>query len=68
MIKEAYIVGGKRVEAYYPERTKPEDLERLYDVCNELFQDMEECFYTSSEVKELKKNKENEFIKGVVKR
>lgn len=65
MKKEAYIVGGKRIEAYYPEKTRAEDLERLYDICNELFRDMEECFYTKEEVTKLKKNNENEFLKKI---
>lgn len=39
-----------------------ERLEKIYDVCNRLFKDKEECFYTSEEVKELKKNKENIFL------
>lgn len=38
------------------------DLRKLYDVCNEIFKD-ESLFYTSDEVKDLKKDKENIFIK-----
>lgn len=37
-------------------------LKAIYDVCNEIFKD-KELFYTSDEVKELKQNKENVFIK-----
>lgn len=38
------------------------DLKKIYDVCNEIFKD-ESLFYTSDEVKGLKKDKENIFIK-----
>lgn len=37
-------------------------LKNIYDVCNEIFKD-KELFYTSEEVKKLKQNKENVFIK-----
>ena len=37
-------------------------LKEIYDVCNEIFKD-ENLFYSSEEVKELKKNKDNIFIK-----
>jgi hypothetical protein len=37
-------------------------LKQLYDVCNEIFKD-ESLFYTSEEVKELKKDTNNIFIK-----
>lgn len=37
-------------------------LKRIYDVCNEIFKD-EQLFYSSEEVKKLKQNKENVFIK-----
>lgn len=40
----------------------PDALKRIYDVCNEIFKD-NELFYTSDEVKKLKQNKENVFIK-----
>ena len=39
-----------------------ETLKQLYDVCNEIFKD-ETLFYTSEEVKELKKDTTNIFIK-----
>ena len=37
-------------------------LKRIYDVCNEIFTD-ESLFYSSEEVKKLKQDKENVFIK-----
>jgi hypothetical protein len=37
-------------------------LKAIYDVCNEIFKE-KELFYTSDEVKDLKQNKENIFIK-----
>ena len=39
-----------------------ESLKQLYDVCNEIFKD-ESLFYTNEEVKELKKDTTNIFIK-----
>lgn len=44
--------------------TKPskENLKRLYDFCNRNFQN-EDVFYTSNEIKKLKKDKTNFFIK-----
>lgn len=38
-----------------------ETLKNLYDLCNELFKD-KKYFYTSEEVKELKKDKRNVFL------
>ncbi len=38
-----------------------ENLKAVYDVCNKLFQD-EELFYTTEQVKELKKDKKNIFL------
>ena len=39
-----------------------ETLKSIYDVCNEIFQD-EKMFYSSEEVKKLKKDTDNIFIK-----
>lgn len=39
-----------------------ERLQKIYDVCNKLFKNKDECFYTSKEVEELKKDKENIFL------
>ena len=39
-----------------------ERLKKIYDVCNKLFKDKDECFYTSTEVEKLKKDKENIFL------
>lgn len=39
-----------------------EALKKIYDVCNEIFKD-EKLFYSSKEVKQLKKDKDNIFIK-----
>lgn len=41
---------------------KRENLINLYDVCNEIFEKYEDCFYTKDEVIKLKKNEENKFI------
>lgn len=39
-----------------------EKLKRIYDVCNKVFKN-DNCFYSKEEVKELKKDKSNIFIK-----
>ena len=61
MEKTAYLVGGKEIQAYIPIKTSYEALENLYDVCNELFDD--DCFYTSKEVRKLKKDRSNKFLR-----
>ena len=38
-----------------------ERLKKIYEVCNRIFKDKNECFYTSEQVKELKKDKNNIF-------
>lgn len=37
-------------------------LKIIYELCNRLFQEKDECFYTKEEVKELKKDKNNIFL------
>lgn len=37
-------------------------LKNFYDVCNKLFKDKPEYFYTSEEVKKLKEDPKNKFI------
>lgn len=62
MEKTVYLVGGnKEITAYIPKNTSYIDLENLYDVCNELFDD--DCFYTSTEVRKLKKDRSNKFLR-----
>lgn len=63
MEKISYLVGGKKITAYIPKRTSYEALENLYDCCNEIFSEYEECFYTSNEVLELKKDSSNVFLR-----
>lgn len=41
---------------------KRESLMNLYDVCNEIFEKYEDCFYTKEEVKDLKKDEKNKFL------
>ena len=64
-VKDARSAGIKNVSLDImlgiPNQTK-ESLKQLYDVCNEIFKD-EALFYTSEEVKELKKDTTNIFIK-----
>lgn len=65
MIKTAYTVGNnKEVQAYIPKEPTASNLENLYDVCNEIFKDYSECFYASSEIKKLKKDPTNTFLRG----
>jgi hypothetical protein len=45
-----------------PSTPSPQTLKNIYDVCNEIFKD-ESLFYSKEEVKELKQNKDNIFIK-----
>lgn len=61
MIKRCYTVGNKEITAYIPKNTSYSDLETLYDVCNELFD--ESCFYTKEEVLRLKKDSMNVFLR-----
>ena len=39
-----------------------EKLKIIYDVCNKVFRDNENVFYTKEQVKELKKDKSNIFL------
>lgn len=63
MRKQIYTVGGKEVTAYIPKTTNVYNLKCLYDVCNDLFADYSECFYTSSAVNTLRKDKGNVFLR-----
>lgn len=64
MKREGYLISGKRIDVYIPDKVNYAALENVYDVCNELFMnDYAECFYTSSEVKKLKKDKGNTFLR-----
>lgn len=68
MIKTAYTIGNREITAYIPSKTSYEALINLYDCCNELFfADNPQCFYTSNEVLQLKKDKNNKFLKKGVK-
>ena len=40
-----------------PDKPKKDDLKRLYDICNKIF-NKKECFYTKEESKIMKKEKE----------
>lgn len=63
MKKVAYTVGGKKIDAYIPDEVNSQDLEQLYDIMNDLFEDDPSCFYTSEKLSELKKDKNNIFLK-----
>lgn len=63
MIKQSYTVGGKTIHTYIPKSVDVHNLENLYDCCNELFSEWEDCFYSKHEVKDLKKDTSNKFLK-----
>lgn len=63
MERQVYTVGNKEIRAYIPSKESRENLENLYDICNELFSDYADCFYTKDEVQKLRRNTENEFLK-----
>ena len=62
MNKQIYSIGGKEVITYIPKKANLYNLKRLYDVCNDLFSSYPDCFYSKSEVKKLKENKDNVFL------
>lgn len=62
MIRESYDIGGKVVTAYIPDKTTAQNLESLYEVCNDLFNEYEDCFYSKEDFAKLKKDKRNTFI------
>lgn len=45
-----------------PIEERKKNLIKLYDVCNQIFKDNPECFYTHEEVKKLKKDPSNIFL------
>lgn len=60
-----FTIGNTNIKVIYPKLTEEEEKRRLthlYDACNELFKDKKECFYTSKEVEQLRKDKKNIFI------
>lgn len=62
---EELILGNTKVKFIFPNQTQKENkknLEKIYDVCNELFKSKKECFYTREEVKKLKANSNNLFL------
>ncbi len=58
-------LGNTKVTLVFPNQSELENkkqLEKIYDVCNEIFKNNKECFYTHKEVENLKKNPRNLFI------
>ena len=47
---------------HIPVKVETINLKILYDLCNELFKDKEECFFTSDEVKKMKQEKSKIFL------
>lgn len=50
-----------KVIIHSPEVPKKENLKKVYDVLNKIFND-DKLFYSSDEVKHLKNNKDNVFL------
>lgn len=49
------------IKIFKPKSFDKDNLRNVYDVCNKIFKD-KECFYTSEEIKVLKKDKSNIFV------
>lgn len=60
MKREGYLINGKRIDVYIPDKVNYEALENLYDCCNELFNEPD-CFYTKEDIANLKKDSKNTF-------
>ena len=64
MKREGYLINGKRIDVYIPDKVNYAALENVYDVCNELFMnDYAECFYSKTDIAKMKKNKSNIFLR-----
>ncbi|CAM2079402.1 MAG: hypothetical protein NSGCLCUN01_03622 [uncultured Clostridium sp.] len=46
------LIGGTSITVRRPVVPKEEDIIRVYDMCNKLFKDHPECFYTPEQTKE----------------
>lgn len=55
-------LGNSKIILKGPKEVKREDLKNIYDLCNKIFNTYDECFYTSDEVLELKKDENNIFL------
>lgn len=58
-------IGNSKIKIIFPNQSKEENkkkLEKIYDVCNEIFKDKKECFYTHKELQALKQNPKNTFL------
>lgn len=62
--KAIYIIDGKIVYAFIPDQIEYGDLEIFYDTCNILFKSYPECFYTTEQLDQLKRDPTNKFIRG----
>lgn len=54
MEEKVIIIDGVENKITYPIEPNRTLLEKLYDVCNEVFKDKEHCFYSKEEVKKIK--------------
>ena len=62
--KKKYEIDGKIVNAFVPSQIEYRKLEIFYDTCNELFKSCPECFYTTEQLDQLKRDPANKFIRG----
>jgi len=62
MNEKTIIIDGVENIIRTPKEPNSKALIELYDVCNRLFKDKPNCFYTSKEVQELKENGSKIFI------
>lgn len=61
MNESVLTINNTRIVVTRPKRANKSELERVYNICNKLFKE-DECFYSSEEVKELKKDSTNIFL------
>ncbi len=62
---EQTTIGNTKMIFIFPNLNKEENkkkIKKLYDVCNQIFKDNPECFYTHEEVKKLKQDPSNIFL------
>lgn len=62
VIKTIYTIDGEIVDVIVPDEVEYKSLEKLYDICNELFKEYPDCFYTNEELKRLKRDPSNKFL------
>lgn len=56
------VINGIENTIHTPNEPQPKALEHLYDICNKLFKDKSNCFYTHDEVEQMRKDKTKIFL------